>query len=310
MKVSIVEVGPREGFQYEGMGDPGRISTEHKLELLNALARTGLRTIQAVSFVSPRIVPQMADAETICEGLPAIDCVQFTGIYLNDAGLERALAAPNLTILPELLLSASEAFALRNQRRDFAQEIAMQVKMAEAYRARGLKIHTANIMAAFGCNMEGEIPLDRVLGKIRALIDIAHEAGGEIATVNLADTMGWANPHLIRRTVAAIRREFPGLRISLHLHDTRGLAVANVYAALEEGVDRFETGVGGLGGCPFAGNAGAAGNVATEEVLFLCRELGIETGIDLEAVVECARLAERMVGHKLPSALLTASLRH
>ncbi|HWL47196.1 MAG TPA: hydroxymethylglutaryl-CoA lyase [Sphingomonadaceae bacterium] len=305
--VEIVEVGPREGFQFEGMGDPRRIALADKLRLIEALAHTGLRRIQVVSFVSPRAVPQMADAEAICAALKPPAGVAFTGIYLNDRGLERALAAPNITIVPELVLSASEAFARRNQRRDFAQEIAMQRTMAQIYADRGLVLDTANIMAAFGSNMEPEIPLATVLEKIAALVGIAAETGSAIRTVNLADTMGWANPALVRRTVRAVRDRWPELRIGLHLHDTRGLGIANVYAALEEGVDRFDTGLGGLGGCPFAGNKGAAGNVSTEEVLFLCRELGIATGVDIGALIACARLAEEIVGHPLPSKLITSS---
>jgi hydroxymethylglutaryl-CoA lyase len=306
--VQLIEVGPREGFQFEGMGDPDRIATHRKVALATALAQTGLRTIQVVSFVSPRAVPQMADAEAVCAALPRVDGVEFTGIYLNDAGLARALAVAGLAIKAELLLSASEGFALRNQRRNFADELTMQRTMAAAYRDAGIRVDTANIMAAFGSNMEGDIPVATVLEKIGALIDIAGDAGGSVSNVNLADTMGWANPAQVQRVIDAVRSSWPRLRIGLHLHDTRGLAIANVLAALQEGVDRFDTGLGGLGGCPFAGNRGAAGNVATEEVVFLCRELGIETGVDLDALVECAHLAADIVGHPLPSKLLTASL--
>ena len=305
--VKIVEVGPREGFQFEGMADPAAIPTARKLELIRALAATGLRTIQAVSFVSTRAVPQMADAELICEGLPDAEGVAFTGVYLNDKGLERALAAPRLTITADLILAASEAFALRNQRRTFDEEVAMQRAMAALYARHGIPIRNANIMAAFGCNHEGDVPLARVMERLEQLIAIAAAQGDRIVAVNLADTMGWANPEQIRRTVGEVRSRWPELSVGLHLHDTRGLAIANLYAALTEGVDRFDTGLGGLGGCPFAGNRGAAGNVATEEVLFLCQELGIDTGVDLPAVIACARLAEEIVGHSLPSTLISAS---
>lgn len=307
--VSIVEVGLREGFQFEGMGDPERIPLARKLELIRAVARTGLRTIQVASFVSAKAVPQMADAEAVCAGLPAHAAVDFTAIYLNDTGLERALAAPNISIFPDLLLSASEEFARRNQRRTFAQEQVMQRAMAAAYVAHGLTIEGANIMAAFGSNFGDAVPVERVVGMIGDLMIIAQEHGGTIRWINLADTMGWANPELVRRTVATIRGRWPELRMGLHLHDTRGLAVANCYAALREGVDRFDTGLGGLGGCPFAGNRGAVGNVATEEILFLCAELGIDTGVDLDAVAECGRLAEEIVGHALPSTLLRVAHR-
>ncbi len=137
---------------------------------------------------------------------------------------------------------------------------------------------------------------------------MAEEVGSTLKTVSLADTMGWADPELIHRVIGAVRNRWPDLRLSLHLHDTRGLAIANVYAALQDGIDLFDTAVGGLGGCPFAGHKGAAGNVCTEEVVFLCRQLGIETGVDLDRLVECARFAESIVGHSLPSTVMTASL--
>jgi len=162
-------------------------------------------------------------------------------------------------------------------------------------------------MAAFGCNYEGEIPLSRVLELVKTLHELAEESGGYLQSLMLADTMGWANPQTIQRTIAAVRNEWPDLKLRLHLHDTRGLGIANVYSAMLEGVDSFDTAIGGLGGCPFAAHAGAAGNVCTEEVVFLCQELGIETGIDLQRLIECALLAEAVVGHPLPSKLIRSS---
>ncbi len=299
-RVKIVEVGPREGFQFEGIGDPFRITLDRKIELIERLGQCGFQQVQIVSFVHPRAVPQMADAEQICLGIRPAPGVAYTGIYLNETGLKRALAAASLTLLPELVLSASEGFSLRNQQRSFAEDEAMQRKMSALYQSHGMQVDTANIMAAFGCNYEGEIPLSRVLEKIAVLADIAAGTGGKLRHVLLADTMGWANPEQIKKTVAAFYETFPGVELGLHLHDTRGLGIANVYAALTAGVARFDAAVGGLGGCPFAGLTGAAGNVATEEVVFLCRQLGIETGIDLDALVECAKLAEDIVGHALP----------
>lgn len=301
--IAITEVGPREGFQFEGIGRPDAIGIDDKLRLIAALAGTGLRTIQAVSFVHPRLVPQMADAEAICARLPRRDGVAYTGIYLNDAGLRRALAAPGLLILPELLVSASEAFGLRNQKRGTADSLAEQRRLAATFAQHGYRVDRAMIMAAFGCNYEGEIPLARVLSLVGELDGLAREAGGRLEIVSLADTMGWANPEAVRRAVGAVRSRWPEMAVALHLHDTRGLALANVDAALREGVTLFDAAVGGLGGCPFAGHKGAAGNVATEEVAFLCRELGIETGIDLERLVACAALAEEVVGHPLPGRL-------
>jgi len=306
--IEIAEVGPREGFQFEGIGRPGAISVADKLRLITALGTTGVRTIQIASFVHPKIVPQMADAEAVLAGLTPVPGIAYTGIYLNDSGLKRALACPNLTLVPDIVLSASEAFALRNQKRDLEGDAAAARAMAEVYRANGFKVTIGNIMAAFGCNFEGPIALSRVLERAAILQEIAVETGGSLELLNLADTMGWADPGMITRTVQAVRNQFPHTRISLHLHDTRGLGLANVYAGLIEGVDRFETAIGGLGGCPFAGISGAAGNVATEEVALLCARLGVETGLDLPALMTATAVATEIVGHPLTSRLATAGL--
>jgi len=307
--IRLIEVGPREGFQFEGIGDPGKISTPDKVRLIEMLAGTGLKALQIVSFVSPRQVPQMADAEAICGRLQPRAGVTYTGIYLNDTGLQRAIAAsPPLRLTGKITLTASETFSLRNQRRTLAQDLDMQRRVAALYQQHGQAVETANVMAAFGCNYEGPVPLSRVLELVARLHDIAAGVGSTLRTLGLADTMGWADPELIRRTVGTVRERWPALSLNLHLHDTRGLGIANIYAALLEGVEEFDTAVGGLGGCPFAGHGGAAGNVCTEEVVFLCRQLGIETGIDLEALIECSRFAEQIVGHPLPSSLLHARL--
>jgi hydroxymethylglutaryl-CoA lyase len=306
--IEIVEVGPREGFQYEGIGRPEAITVADKLRLIDALGNTGLRTIQIVSFVNPKIVPQMADAVEVLAQLRPVPGIAYTGIYLNDSGVKRALAAPNLTLVADLVLSASEAFALRNQKRDLAGDAAAARAMGAVYREHGLAVTMGNIMAAFGCNFEGPIATERVLERAAILQDIAIATGGALQVLNLADTMGWADPALIVKTISAVRQRFPGTKISLHLHDTRGLAIANVMAALERGVDRFETAIGGLGGCPFAGLSGAAGNVATEEVALLCRRLGVETGLDLTELLHAAAVAEEVVGHKLASRLAGAGL--
>jgi hydroxymethylglutaryl-CoA lyase len=308
-RVTLTEVGPREGFQYEGIGRPDFISTADKVRLIDRLAATGVGTVQIVSFVSPKQVPQMADAEAICAGISRVPGVAYNGIYLNDAGLKRAIASGVLDIKGKVTLAMSETFALRNQRRGLAEDFEMGRKVAAIYLAHGIAVDYGGTMAAFGCNDEGAITPETVVGFVARLHEIAEEGGDVLRTVNLADTMGWADPELIRRVVGAVRSRWPSLRVALHLHDTRGLAIANVYAALLEGVEDFDTAVGGLGGCPFAGNAGAAGNVCTEEVVFLCQQLGIETGIDLGAMIECAKFAESIVGHGLPSKLLTARLR-
>jgi hydroxymethylglutaryl-CoA lyase len=306
--ITIVEVGPREGFQFEGIGQPQKIATADKIRLIEMLADTGVKTIQMSSFVSPKQVPQMADAEEICERVAPRLGVRYTGIYLNDTGLKRAIATGKLAINGKITLTASETFSLRNQRRSAVDDAAMQRKIAALYKENGYQVVTGSVMAAFGCNYEGPVPIAKVIGLVGELHQIAEEVGSTLKTVMLADTMGWADPELVRRLVGAVRERWPAVRVGLHLHDTRGLAIANTMAGMQEGVDLFDTAVAGLGGCPFAGHKGAAGNVCSEEVVFLCERVGVETGIDLGKLVECARFAEKIVGHPLPSKLINASL--
>jgi len=159
-------------------------------------------------------------------------------------------------------------------------------------------------MAAFGCNFEGDIPAARVLDLVQQALDIAEAHGVTIKAFNFADTMAWATPLQIKRTVGAIREQYPDIRINLHLHDTRGMGIANAYAGLEMGVDMFDSSVAGLGGCPFAGHKGASGNVCTEDLVFMCEEIGVRTGVDLDVLIEAARLAENIVGHPLPGSVM------
>jgi hydroxymethylglutaryl-CoA lyase len=307
-RITVIEVGPREGYQFEGIGRPDKISTADKIRLVDALAATGAGTIQVTSFVHPKVVPQMADAEAVVAGIAPRDGVRYTAVYLNDVGLKRAQATGRLSITGKITLTASEAFALKNQNRNLRQDREMQETMLRLYHDLGIPIENASIMAAFGCNYEGDVPLRRVLDLAADLRGMIAEAGDRLQTLILADTMGWANPEQIRRTVGAVRSARPDVRIGLHLHDTRGLGLAHAYAAVSEGVDYFDTAVGGLGGCPFAGHTGAAGNICTEELVFMCHELGIETGIDLPKMIACAALAEEIVGHPLPSKILHSGI--
>ncbi|WP_432842490.1 hydroxymethylglutaryl-CoA lyase [Dactylosporangium sp. CA-092794] len=302
--VDLHEVGPREGFQYEGIGRPDFISVDDKLRLITALTRTGVRSIEATSFVSPRAVPQMADADQVTRGLPEVAGVTFAAIYLNARGLQRAIEAGRYQIEGRIMFTASETFSRRNQNRGHDEDVLMQRESVELYRAHGIPVDSGVIMAAFGCNYEGDVPLRRVIQLVEQIAQICEENGSELLRLQLADTMGWADPMAIRRAVAAVRAAVPDIDLSLHLHDTRGTGMANLYAAMESGVRRFDTSVGGLGGCPFAGVA--AGNVATEDVVFMCERMGVTTGIDLDAMIECARTAQEIVAHPLPSRLLAA----
>ncbi len=309
-RVHIVEEGPREGFQIE----KGPIETARKIELIDALSRTGLDHIQIVSFVNPKRVPGMADAEQVVAGIHPVDGVRYTGLWLNDQGFERARATGRLDIKGSITLGASTSFLKRNQNRTIEEQIESQRAMMTRYRALGVPVLRGGMMAAFGCNFEGDIPTRRVVSLFGTILDIANEHGIELQYVSLADTMAWATPLKIKQTIGAIRDKYPDQPISLHLHDTRGQGIANAWAGLEMGVAHFDAAVGGLGGCPFAGHAGAAGNVCTEDLVFMCHEMGIETGIDLEALVECAQLAEDIVGHPLPGSVKTGGtldrLRH
>jgi hydroxymethylglutaryl-CoA lyase len=299
--VHITEEGPREGFQIE----KGPISTARKVALIDALSQTGLDRIQIVSFVNPKAVPGMADAEEVVRGIAPRRGVAYTALWLNTKGFERALKfSDRLANTGTIQLSASEKFSLRNQNRDAAGQLAEQHAIVERYKAAGVAVERGSIMAAFGCNFEGDIPPSRVVALVQQILDVAEQHGVTLKYITLADTMAWATPLAIKRVIGSLRERWPKLDVALHLHDTRGMAIANAYAGLEMGVTRFDSSVAGLGGCPFAGHQGAAGNVCTEDLVFLCDELGITTGIDLDALIECARLAEDVVGHPLPGSVM------
>ena len=297
--VRINEEGPREGFQFE----KGPIPTARKIELIDSLGRTGLKQIQTVSFVPPKNVPGMADADEVVQGFTRAAGVRYTGLWLNDKGLARALASGKLDVKGSLSLTASEKFLRRNQKRTLKENIEAQHAMVKMYQEYKVPVDRAGLMAAFGCNFEGDIPTAKVLDMAQQLFDLAEEGGCKIKTLSLADTMAWATPGSIRRVVGAVREKFPEVELSLHLHDTRGMGIANAYAGMEMGVAIFDAAVAGLGGCPFASHKGASGNVCTEDLVFMCDEMGIETGIDLEKLIESALLAEEVVGHPLPGSV-------
>ncbi len=299
-KVHINEEGPREGFQFE----KGPIPTARKVELIDALSKTGVKHIQIVSFVSPKAVPTMADAEDVVRGLTLEPGVAYTGLWFNDQGLDRAIGTGRLEIKGSISITASAPFLKKNLNRTPEQQRAVTRGMLDTYRQRGIPLDRATVMAAFGCNFAGDIPVERVVEMVGQLLDLAAEQGVKLERVSLADTMAWATPYSIKRVVGAVKAKYPQLELELHLHDTRGMGIANAYAGMEMGVKRFDSSVGGLGGCPFAGHAGAAGNVCTEDLVFMCDESGIETGIDLEKLAACGRLAEDVVGHPLPGSVM------
>ena len=301
--VEIHEEGPREGFQIE----PGPISTVDKVKLIDALSKTGLKHIQACSFVNPRLVPGWADAEKVVENFIAHEDIEYTGLYFNGNGLDRALAFKNkLTISGSISLTASEGFTKKNLNRTHDENMAAMKRHVMSHLELGIPVNRIGVMAAFGCNYQGDISPETVIKTLDDGMQIAAQTGAEITLFSLADTMGWAAPHRIERVVGEVRNVWPNMNISLHLHDTRGLAIANAYSALKMGIRQFDSTVGGLGGCPFAGQPKAAGNICTEELVLLCEELGIATGVDLDQLIEVGRLAEDIVGHQLPGELIHA----
>ena len=300
-RIEIYEEGPREGFQIE----TGPISTADKISLIDALSDTGIRHIQICSFVSPKLVPGWADAEQVAAGFRPRAGVAYNALWFNEAGLKRALAfRDRLSMTGSISLAASEAFSRRNLNRDRQGNIEAMQRQTAAHLAADIPVERIGVMAAFGCNFAGDISPDQVVQTVTDGLAIAANHGQTIRDLSLADTMGWATPARIEKVIGAVRERWPDLSLRLHLHDTRGLGIANAMAGLRLGVARYDSTVGGLGGCPFAAHKGAPGNIATEELVLLCEEMGIATGIDVDALIEAGHLAERIVGHSLPSAAL------
>jgi hydroxymethylglutaryl-CoA lyase len=296
-KVYLRELGPREGFQTL----PQVIPTAAKLELIRLLGLSGVPEIEIASFVRPDKVPQMADAETIVKDFVAQPGVKYTALYLNAHGFERAEGAGRLSNDGWLYVAASDTFLKRNNNSTVAEMVAKIPEWLDLFKRFGKALHGVMISTAFGCNYEGVISQTRVLdilGMVQAQLQ-AH--GCSPAEISLADTMGWGTPPKVKTLVSAVRERFPASEVSLHLHDTRGTGMANVYAGLEAGVRIIDCSVGGMGGCPFA--KGAAGNVPTEDVAFMCQELGIQTGVSLQKLCAAARYAESVVGAPLPGKL-------
>jgi hydroxymethylglutaryl-CoA lyase len=299
-RVKIREVGPREGFQFE----KGAVSLADKIALVDALSETGVGTIEFTSFVSPKWVPQMADADQMVAGITRAPGVAYEAIWLNEAGLERAARYRDvLALRPMFAVAGSDTFMRKNTNRSVDERLDELPGWAERYQALGMDWLDVGVMAAFGCNYEGDVEPRHVVTVLQKVEQKACACGSRLGGIGLADTMGWANPLQIKRLVGAVRERFPDTPVKLHLHDTRALAIANVVAALEIGVDSFDSAVAGMGGCPFAAHKGAAGNVTTEDLVFLCHEMGVETGIDLDAMIAAGQLAERVVGHPLPGKL-------
>lgn len=289
--VSIVEVSPRDGLQNE----PGFVETADKLALIDRLIGFGARRIEVASFVNPRRVPQMADAEGVVAGLPQAPGVRFIGLCLNERGVDRAIATLGTTRpLDEAgcVLVATDGFGIVNQGQTVADGIAANSVMLQKAKAAGL-FAQVTVSAAFGCPYEGHVPPERVIDLAARMA----EAGAQ--EIALADTIGVGVPGQVADLVGRVIEAIAPVPIRLHLHDTRGLAPANAWAGYQAGCRTFDSALGGLGGCPFA--PGAAGNVGTEELLYLFGRSGVATGIDLDAAVEANRWFATIMGRALPS---------
>ncbi|WP_457654391.1 hydroxymethylglutaryl-CoA lyase [Rhodocaloribacter sp.] len=283
--VELCEVGPRDGFQFEEK----LIPTDLKLEIIEGLAEAGLRRIQVTSFVHPKWVPQMADAEALVARLPKHEGVVYTGLALNMRGLERAHRA-GLTHV-DLSIATNETHSRDNANMTVAEGVRQAEEMIRRARDYGMQPQLG-LQTVFGYAAPGDTPLAFIVelcGRFAAL---------GVESLSLADSTGMANPVMIRERVQAVRAVIGATPLVLHLHDTRGLGMANVVAALEAGVARFDTSLGGMGGCPFI--PGATGNIATEDTVYLLDQLGIETGIDLEKVAACTLRMEAFLGKRFP----------
>lgn len=289
--VTLVEVGPRDGLQNEAAA----ISTTEKIAFVDALAAAGHRVIEVSAFVSPRRVPQMADAGEVFAGLTRRPGVRYTALVPNEAGLERALAARVEAIA--VFASASERFSQANIGQSIADSLARYARVTASATSAGLPVR-GYVSCAFGCPFEGPVAVDAVRKVTAALL-----AAG-VYEVAVSDTIGVAHPGQVRAVLSALLRETPAARLALHLHDTRGTALANVLVGLDAGVTTFDAAAGGLGGCPFA--PGASGNLATEDLLYVLDGLGIETGVDRTAVAAASRRLAAHLDHPLRSRLLRA----
>lgn len=295
--VEFHEEGVREGFQMEPVTYP----REQRAALLNALSGTGLKQIQVGSLVNSRKVPQMADTLELFADIEKNPDVRYTLLWLNESGYQKAREVRGAFNHAPLMYYLTDAFAMRNNNRTAMDMRAEQEVWLDRYLADGATPQKVYVMTAWGCNLGGPVSQDAVLDAFRHAIGLFRARKLPLPALYLADTMGWANPEEVRRRIGAVRELAPDARIGLHLHDTRGLGGANVYAALSMGVSLFDGSVAGLGGCPFAGHKArqSSGNVCTEDMVFMCQEMGIETGIDLEKLIEASRMAEDIIGRPL-----------
>jgi hydroxymethylglutaryl-CoA lyase len=289
--VTMREVGTRDGIQSLGAFVP----TEQKIEMANALARTGLTRIEVTSFVSPKAVPQMADAAEVMAAIDRPPGVSWEPLVPNVVGAQKALEAKSERLM--VVLAASDTFNLKNIRMTVDDSLARIGEIVPLAREAGVPV-SAGIATSFGCPYEGEVPESRVQEITARLLELG------VDEVNLADTTGMAHPLQVERMLTRIRERWPEVPFGLHFHNTRGMGLANVVAGLRTGVQIYDASIGGIGGCPFAPRA--TGNVSTEDVVHMLHEMGVRTGIDLDALIRCAQRMAEILDRDLPGQVMKA----
>src|SRR3970040_1405280 len=290
-RVTICEVGTRDGFQIE----PDFIPTAQKIEVVNLLSATGMPRIEVTSFVSPKVVPQLRDAEAVMAGITRRPGTHYSALVPNDKGAVRAVDAGVDDI--HTVVSASESHNLANVNMSIAESI-VKLKATAEVAHRGGKPVYAGISCSFGCPFEGEGPVAQLESVVARLVDLGAKG------IGLADTTGMANPAQIQRVLERLVPRFPGIEWTLHTHDTRAMAIPNILAAMEMGVTCFDGSIGGLGGCPFA--PGASGNVCTEDLIHCLHAMGVETGVDLDALIETSKRVTESARRAAPGQIVKA----
>ncbi|MFO1407491.1 MAG: hydroxymethylglutaryl-CoA lyase [Steroidobacteraceae bacterium] len=290
-RVEIVEVGPRDGLQSE----PGVVPTVTKVEFIDRAVAAGLRRIEVTSFVNPKKVPQMADAEEVLAALPRREGVYYVGLVLNRRGFERAAAAGCNEI--GMAVVASDTFNRRNQGVSSEESVAAWLEIAALAREAGIRAQVT-VSAAFGCPFEGEVPVSRV-------VELAQRvAEGRPHEIAIADTIGVGVPSQVTEIVGRVREALPGMPLRCHFHNTRNTGLANAFAAVQAGVGTLDASLGGIGGCPFA--PAATGNIPTEDLLYMLERSGYETGVSLAAAIETGHWLQEQLGRPVPGMLVKA----
>lgn len=285
-RITVVEVGPRDGLQNEQTP----VSTADKIQFVNRLSACGLPVIEVTAFVSPKWVPQMADASEVFAGIDRREGTRYSALVPNLAGLDRAIQAGATEVA--IFAAASETFSRKNINQSIDQSLATYEQVCERARSAGLRVR-GYLSTAFGCPFEGDVAPDRVAEIAARLVALG------VFEVSVSDTIGIAHPGQVPRVLDALLARLPATLIALHFHDTRGTALANVLAALPYGVATFDASAGGLGGCPYA--PGAAGNLATDDLIYMLNGLGLETGVSLTALSAASAFIETRLNHRLAS---------